>query len=297
MSYTVSETITEGFVEELKVAAVYVECNGKFLFLRRATPPHFAGEWCVPGGKVEPGEEILFGAMRELEEETGIKVALHTIKYLKPLYMKTKYGSFGFYIHYISLNEMPEVILSNEHDQYVWVDDEAVLELDIMLAGVEPFLQVQRYLKSKRRPKATISSYLMLRDGNMICLGLRQNTGYKDGYLGLVSGHVEEGESASFAMIREAEEEVGITIEPQDLKCVHIMHRKSDDRLNIDIFFECHRYSGTVTNLEPLKCGGWDFFDLNHLPENIVNYIQFAVEKTKDGVFYSEVGFTVDRLK
>jgi len=32
------------------------------------------GLWCVPGGKLEPGESLLGGARREAEEETGVKV-------------------------------------------------------------------------------------------------------------------------------------------------------------------------------------------------------------------------------
>jgi 8-oxo-dGTP pyrophosphatase MutT (NUDIX family) len=31
-----------------------------------------AGKWCVPGGKIEAGEEPLIAAKRELFEETGI---------------------------------------------------------------------------------------------------------------------------------------------------------------------------------------------------------------------------------
>lgn len=36
---------------------------------------HRRGKWDLPKGKIEPGEEISTGAIRELEEETGVKVA------------------------------------------------------------------------------------------------------------------------------------------------------------------------------------------------------------------------------
>ncbi len=153
MSCVITESMTDGFIEEVKVAAVYVECEGEFLFLRRRTPPHFAGEWCVPGGKVEKGEEILMGAKRELEEETGIQVASQDLTYIKPLYFSTIYNSFGFYIHYIALDHKPQVVLSEEHDQAVWVNEEGVLKLDIMLGGLEPFLHLQRALKARENLK------------------------------------------------------------------------------------------------------------------------------------------------
>ncbi len=43
------------------------------LLIRRAKPPR-AGQWSLPGGLVEPGEEVRAAARRELFEETGLEV-------------------------------------------------------------------------------------------------------------------------------------------------------------------------------------------------------------------------------
>lgn len=45
------------------------------LLIRRANPPR-AGEWSLPGGRIEPGETELQAALRELMEETGITATL-----------------------------------------------------------------------------------------------------------------------------------------------------------------------------------------------------------------------------
>ena len=42
------------------------------LVVRRANPP-LVGRWGFPGGVLELGETVAQGAMRELEEETGVK--------------------------------------------------------------------------------------------------------------------------------------------------------------------------------------------------------------------------------
>jgi len=51
---------------------------------------------------------------------------------------------------------------------------------------------------------------------------LRKNTGYCDGMWSLVSGHVEDGECATSGMIREAHEEIGITLSTAQIKVVHV---------------------------------------------------------------------------
>jgi mutator protein MutT len=56
---------------EVCVGAVAVE-DGRLLLVRRARGVA-AGEWSVPGGRVEPGETVGEAVVRELAEETGLE--------------------------------------------------------------------------------------------------------------------------------------------------------------------------------------------------------------------------------
>jgi ADP-ribose pyrophosphatase len=47
----------------------------RYLLIKRAAEPD-AGLWSIPGGLVEVGERIEEAALREAEEETGLKVEL-----------------------------------------------------------------------------------------------------------------------------------------------------------------------------------------------------------------------------
>ncbi|MGX7825141.1 NUDIX hydrolase [Actinokineospora sp. 24-640] len=53
------------------VGAVVHDDSGRILLIRRARPPG-AGQWSLPGGKVEPGESDAAALRRELREETGL---------------------------------------------------------------------------------------------------------------------------------------------------------------------------------------------------------------------------------
>ena len=47
--------------------------RGRALLIRRGHEP-LKGEWSIPGGMVELGEELTTGVRRELKEETGLEV-------------------------------------------------------------------------------------------------------------------------------------------------------------------------------------------------------------------------------
>jgi len=59
------------------VPCVGVVClrHDEVLLIRRGRPPR-RGEWSLPGGRIEPGEQALDAALRELREETGVEAEI-----------------------------------------------------------------------------------------------------------------------------------------------------------------------------------------------------------------------------
>lgn len=136
----------------------------------------------------------------------------------------------------------------------------------------------------------SLNAHLILRRDDNVLFLLRKNTGYCDGFYGVVSGHVENDESAVTAMVREAKEEAGIVIEPEALRVVHMMHRRTN-RYNMDIFFECSNWEGEINNQEPHKCASLDFLSPDNLPINVLEFIKDALHSISKNEFYSEKGW------
>ncbi|MFB8199377.1 NUDIX hydrolase [Kitasatospora purpeofusca] len=140
------------------------------------------------------------------------------------------------------------------------------------------------------RFKSCVDLHLVLvRDGQVL-LGERQNTGFADGSFHLPSGHLDPDEGATAGTAREAAEEIGVTVDPAHLRLAHVMHHRTDDARTA-LFFEATEWSGDVSNLEPDKCAGWQWFALDALPEQMIPYAAEALEHYRKGTIYSERGW------
>lgn len=142
------------------------------------------------------------------------------------------------------------------------------------------------------RLKALVAVHLLLIKDNQVLLPRRFNTGYHDGDYSVAAGHVEMGETSSEAVIREAKEELGITIKPGNLEYSTIMHRYADDKSErIDFFFSCEKWAGKEKICELNKCDDLKWVDMNELPENTIDYVRKGIECYEQGVKFIEFGW------
>jgi len=130
---------------------------------------------------------------------------------------------------------------------------------------------------------------LFYREGKILLLR-RFQTGWRDGYFSVVAGHVEAGESLGQAAIREAREEAGVVIEADELDLVHVVHRLSDSE-RLSFFFRARNWDPEPFNAEPNKCDLMDWFDIDNLPPNMVDYVAQALIMINEAQPYSEWGW------
>lgn len=279
------------FSPQVEVAATYVKFNDMLLLLQLAPNKREAGLWGVPAGKLEIDEAPMEGAKRELFEETGIDTNEDSFRSLGSLYIRKPDIDYIYHLFSINLDFQPPIVLSTEHVSYKWVSRGEAENLPLLQGAHRALEAYYRHSSKKNRSGASVNVYLVLRKNDTVLLHLRKNTGYCDGYYGLIAGHVEDGESAITAMIREAYEEAGIHINSIDLKMVHAMHRQTN-RFNLDLFFDCEKWQGNISNREPEKCAALEFFSLQHLPSNIVDYVKIALGEFANHRPYSELGWS-----
>lgn len=135
--------------------------------------------------------------------------------------------------------------------------------------------------------------YVFLEQEGKFLLARRANTGYQDGKYQTPSGHVEAQETPREAAVREAKEEVGIDIQPEDLEFVHAAYRMRPDKTGyrLDIFFKTTKWGGEIRNAEPEKCDELLWVSPDALPENTVELIRVVIEQRSKGEYLSEYIF------
>jgi len=129
----------------------------------------------------------------------------------------------------------------------------------------------------------------LLRDGQVLLIR-RANTGYEDGRLSVVAGHVEPGETVTAAAVRETREEVGLELARERLRIVGVMHRLSGES-RIDFFFTCELTDEAPENREPEKCSELVWAELGSLPADTIAYVRVALANLADGRWFDEHGW------
>lgn len=140
-------------------------------------------------------------------------------------------------------------------------------------------------------PHTFAAAYIILLRDRRVLLARRYNTGFEDGKYSLPAGHIESSESFTQTLVRETQEEIGISLKTNQAKVSHVMHRKTPTREYVDIYYVSTDWDGAPKNMEPEKCDDLSWFPLNNLPENTIPYVRQAIEYSTKGIFYSEHGF------
>lgn len=144
-------------------------------------------------------------------------------------------------------------------------------------------------------PSASILLLIKEKNGRKkVLLQRRQNTGFADGMWDFsCSGHVEYGESMSQTAVREAREELGLTISTESISFITLVHKRENERdlTYYNAYFVCYKFEGEPHICERDKCSELKWFDIDDLPDDLIDDRKKAVQAFKNGVHYFEYGW------
>ncbi|MDN3260838.1 NUDIX domain-containing protein [Streptomyces sp. CSDS2] len=139
-----------------------------------------------------------------------------------------------------------------------------------------------------------VGVHLYLEDAHgRILLGLRHpDSAYAGNTWHFLAGHCEREEAVS-CLVREAQEEAGLVIEPDDVELVHLVHLVDSPSAHprIGLIFRARTWSGTPAVREPDRCVEWRWWNPKDLPDAVVPYTRQAIEGVLAGRLYSQRGW------
>ncbi|MFE7749974.1 trifunctional class I SAM-dependent methyltransferase/NUDIX hydrolase/VOC family protein [Streptomyces sp. NPDC057428] len=140
-------------------------------------------------------------------------------------------------------------------------------------------------LEPPRRHREVVDVHLILRRGPDVLLARRAGTGYADGLLHAPSGHAEDGEDVREAVIRETAEEIGVVLDPDELRTALVMqHKGPGGNPRMGWFFEAqYDPAHPPRNAEPEKCSELAWFPLDALPDDMVAFCRAGLEGYRAG--------------
>lgn len=123
----------------LSVRMLIRDENGRCLLLKRSmNNKSNVGKWEFPGGKIDPGEKFEDAMLREVAEETRLKVRLERVGGSAESEMPAVRVA---YLIFEGTKEAGEVCLSSEHDDYAWVTPQELPKYDLV-EQFRPFAEI-----------------------------------------------------------------------------------------------------------------------------------------------------------
>ncbi|GAB4181249.1 MAG: hypothetical protein Kow00108_17890 [Calditrichia bacterium] len=121
------------FRPQFEAVSCLIQYHEDYLFLQRTPLDSHGNLWGVPTGKVKSGESLRKAMIREIKEETGIKLNPDELSFIKTFYVSHNQSDFSYHLFQTKINTLPEVQLNiNEHSAYQWCQLKDSLHLPLV---------------------------------------------------------------------------------------------------------------------------------------------------------------------
>ncbi|WP_107657612.1 NUDIX domain-containing protein [Nocardia suismassiliense] len=140
--------------------------------------------------------------------------------------------------------------------------------------------------------RSVIGVQLLLTKGERVLLARRRNTEFGDGEWNAPGGRLDAGEDVLTAVIREAEEEIGVQVEREHVQMVASMHIQSPPGQALIVFiFQADTWSGEPWNREPERCSELRWFDVGDIPDDTILSTRAGLDMFRDNEHFGLYGW------
>ncbi|MEU9305563.1 NUDIX hydrolase [Streptomyces sp. NPDC048269] len=287
-------------------AALLVDSRGRYLLHLRDAHKNICdpGTWSIPGGAREGTESSQDAVERELLEETGLAVPLEELTVVDCLGPdgRTK-GRIRVYLGAWDgdADELPcpEGVMFRHFDAstipYLTMCPWTTEVIALHLAQAPARRPVPAPARAGARARLNVVGvHLYLEQDGKVLLGLRHpDSAFAASTHHFLAGHCEQ-ESAVTCLVREAEEEAGLAIDPAQVELAHVVHMVDHPggQPRVGLFFRARQWRGTPEVREPDRCVSWGWWSADALPHPLVPYTRAAIEGIRAGRLYTELGWS-----
>ncbi len=126
------------------VVTAFLEHDGKILILKRSDKVRtMKGKWAGISGYIEENETALERALKEIEEEVGLKKEdVELVRVGEPLEVPDEERNTLWIVHsHLFKTSSVKIKLDWEHDQYKWIEPKDITNYDTVLMLRETLLR------------------------------------------------------------------------------------------------------------------------------------------------------------
>lgn len=109
---------------------IIANAEGKVLILKRQGGEYAAGQWCLPGGKVDYGDTVEETVAKELREETSLTCTSKKFLFFQDS-LPLSAGKMHCINLYFECTVTGEIVLNEESSEFAWIGPTDIAQYQI----------------------------------------------------------------------------------------------------------------------------------------------------------------------
>lgn len=123
----------DSFDPDFSLSGLVLHVGDEVLLLRRCEQETYGGYWGLPAGRLDEGESPEQALVREVFEETRIRLSVDDVSFVHSFSVRYPECDFEYFVFRAVLDEVPEVVLDPaEHVDARFVSLEEALGMELV---------------------------------------------------------------------------------------------------------------------------------------------------------------------